>query len=119
MAALGLAAGPGCTTPDGRPPIARISLAPEAILENDNFQTAVTLDASGSADTVDDPDGTQPLFYGWRIEGDDYRLDSGSEGSAMAVLRFRGARPPTIELTVTDTDGLDAVAIARLRLTVR
>jgi hypothetical protein len=35
------------------------------------------------------------------------------------VLRFRGARPPTIELVVTDVDGLDALAVARLRLTVR
>jgi hypothetical protein len=119
MAALGLASGPGCTTPDGRPPIARISLAPEAILENDNFQTVVTLDATRSGDVIDDPEGTQPLSYAWRIEGDDYRLESGTEDSAMPVLRFRGARPATIELTVTDADGLDAIAVARLRLTVR
>jgi hypothetical protein len=119
LAAVGLVVGTGCTTPDGRPPIARISLVPDAILENDNFQTTVTLDASRSGDSVDDPGGTQPLSYAWTIIGDDYRLETGNEGSAAAVLRFRGARPPTIELVVTDVDGLDALAVARLRLTVR
>jgi hypothetical protein len=115
-----LATGPSCTTPDGRPPIARISLSPEAILENDNFQTVVTLDATTSRDSIDDPEATQPLTYRWRIEGDDYRLESGSgESSATPALRFRGSRPATIELTVTDVDGLDAIAISRLRLTVR
>lgn len=114
-----LLGGGGCTTPDGRPPIARITLSPEAILANDEFQTAVTLDATRSGDPVDDPDATRPLTYRWRIEGDEHRPETGTETSAMYVVRFRGDRPATIELTVADSDGLDAIAIARLRLTVR
>jgi len=115
-----LLGGAACTTPDGRPPLARITLSPEAILANDEFQTAVTLDGTRSADTIDDPEGKGALSYAWRIEGDEYRLDAGSSETAPTlVVRFRGDRPATIELTVADEDGLDAIAVARLRLTVR
>jgi hypothetical protein len=118
---LGLAAlagGAACTTPEGRPPIARISLSPEAILSDDQYQTPVTLDGTRSRD-VDDPDGTAPLEYRWVIEGDAFRFESGGETSAMPVVRFQGERPATIELTVVDRDGLDAFAVAHVQLTVR
>lgn len=113
------AGGAGCTTPEGRPPLARITLSPEAILANDEFQTAVTLDGTRSADSVDDPEGTGTLTYAWTIAGDDYRIEGGTETSPMLVVRFRGDRPATIQLTVADQDGLDAIAVARVRLTVR
>jgi hypothetical protein len=114
-----LAGGAACTTPEGRPPIARITLSPEAIVSDDQYQTAVTLDGTRSAD-VDDPDGTTPLQYRWRIEGDGYRVDEGSTvTSSMPVVRFQGERPATIELTVIDRDGLDAIAVAHLQLTIR
>lgn len=109
----------GCTEPEGRPPLARIELSPEAIPENDGFQTAVILDGTTSADPVDDPDGSSRLELVWEIDGDEHRFDDGDETSAMPTLRFRGDRPATIQLTVTDPDGLSATATARLQLTVR
>jgi hypothetical protein len=113
-----LAGGAACTTPEGRPPIARITLSPEAILSDDQYQTAVTLDGTRSKD-VDDPDGTAPLEYRWTIEGDAFRFESGTDTSAMPVVRFQGERPATIGLTVVDRDGLDAFAVAHVQLTVR
>jgi hypothetical protein len=119
--AVGTAAGgAACTSADGRPPLARITLEPEAILANDEFQTPVTLDGTRSADSVDDPEGTGPLTYAWTIEGDEYRLEAGSsETASTLVVRFRGDRPATVRLTVGDQDGLDAFAVARVRLTIR
>lgn len=120
LAAAGLLAAAGCAEVEGRPPLARIDLVPAAIPENDNFQTAVTLDGSRSADPVDDPGTTTRLSYRWTIEGDEARFAAGSDASDVApVVTFRGQRPATIVLTVTDRDGLDASATAYLQLTVR
>jgi hypothetical protein len=118
-AALLVWAGPGCTTPDGgRPPIARIVITPGAIVEKDTFQTAVTLDGTRSKDAVDDPEAKHPLSFSWQIDGDDVRFDTGDAHSPAPVVRFRGDRPATIELTVSDVDGLEATAVEHLRLTV-
>ena len=108
-----------CTTADGRPPLARIVLSPEAIVEDDGFQTAITLDATTSADPVDDPDGTGKLSYTWTIENDEARFEEGRPTSAKPVIRLRGDRPAAISLTVVDADGLEATATAYMRLTVR
>lgn len=110
----------GCVADEGRPPIARVVLSPEAIPENDGFQTAVTLDATSSADPVDDPDGSDRLTYAWTITGDELRFEPGSDADDPSpVVRFRGDRPATITLTVTDAGGLEASATVNLQLTVR
>jgi hypothetical protein len=116
VVAIGLV---GCTVPDGRPPLARIEITPAAIPEDDNFETVVTLDGTLSADPVDDPDGSEPLEFRWKIIGDEFELEGDSRDTDPAPeLRFRGDRPATIELTVVDADGLDASATAYVQLTV-
>lgn len=112
---------PGCLPADeGRPPLARIDIVPAAIPENDGFDTAVTLDGRASADPIDDPDGSERLDYRWEILGDEVRFEAGSdESDAAPVVRFRGDRPATVRLTVTDSDGLDATTTAYVQLTVR
>lgn len=108
-----------CAVDSGRPPLARIELRPEAIVENDGFQTAVTLDGSASADPLDDPAGAVPLDYRWEILDDEFRFEDSRATSPMPVIRLRGDRPATIRLTVTDGDGLEATAVSHLQLTVR
>lgn len=108
-----------CAGDEGHPPLARIELSPEAIVENDGFQTEVTLDATTSADPIDDPDDSEPLTYLWTIDGDEFRYERGRATSPTPVVRFRGDRPATISLTVTDADGTTATAVAHLQLTVR
>jgi len=107
-----------CTADEGYPPLARIDLSPDAIVENDGFQTAVTLDGTASADPIDHPGGTT-LDYAWQILDDEFRFEGSRDTSPMATVRFRGDRPATIVLTVTDDDGRTASAVAHLRLTVR
>jgi hypothetical protein len=119
LAALAALVAGACSAEDGHPPLARIELTPGAILENDGFQTEVTLDATTSADPIDDPAGTAPLTYAWTITGDEVRFERGRATSPAPVVRFRGDRPATIELTVTDADGATASAVAHLQLTVR
>jgi hypothetical protein len=111
----------GCVpVDDGRPPLARIDIVPAAIPENDGFETAVTLDGTMSADPIDDPDGSDRLDFRWEILGDEVRFEAGSDESDPApVVRFRGDRPATVRLTVTDGDGLDASTTAYVQLTVR
>lgn len=108
-----------CDAPIGHPPIARISLTPSAIPAHDEFQTAVTLDGAASADPVDDPAGAHPLTYQWDIIDDDTRFDTGKDTSKAPVVRFRGERPATITLTVTDENGNASSATKDLQLTVR
>jgi len=117
---LALVAGPaGCVTEEGRPPIARIELMPPSIPEHDGFATVVTLDGTTSADPVDDPEGTDRLEYRWEILGDDFDFEPGDDESDSAPqVRFRGDRPASVQLTVTDADGLDASATVYVQLTV-
>ncbi len=116
--AAALLAVAACEPDEGHPPVARASATPRAIPENDGFQTPVALDASESADPIDDPDNTEPLTYRWKISSDEYRYDSGSDSSPDPVLLFRGDRPATIELTVTDADGMSHTIHFELQLTV-
>ncbi len=109
----------GCASDAGHPPIARITLSPTAIPAHDAFQTVVTLDGTKSADPLDDPSGSHPLAFQWTIDGDDFRLDNSRATQPAPKVEFRGERPPTITLTVTDADGLDASATVYLELTVR
>lgn len=108
----------GCTFEDGHPPVPRASATPRAIPENDGFQTPVTLDGTASADPVDDPEGVRPLHYRWAISSDEFRFEQGDEADPAPVVRFRGDRPATIELTVIDADGLEATTRFELQLTV-
>jgi len=67
-AALLVAWAPGCTTVDpGYPPVARLTAMPGAVPENDGFQSPVVLDATTSADPIDDPEGQRPLRYRWEL----------------------------------------------------
>jgi len=116
---LSAAGGSACDDPGGHPPIARITISPGAIPENDGFQTAVTLDGAGSADPIDDPAGETPLRYLWQIEGDEHRFESGGDTAVKPVVRFGGDRPASIRLTVIDGDDLEASVVEHLRLTIR
>jgi hypothetical protein len=103
----------------GYPPVARIGADPRAIPESDAFRTSVTLDASGSADPIDDPERTRPLAYTWRIIGDEYRVEDGSLDAASVTVTLLGDRPATVQLTVADEDGNTATAQTQLQLTLR
>jgi hypothetical protein len=116
---LGIAGVAACDAPIGHPPIARIELAPGAIPAHDEFQTAVTLDGEKSADPIDDPAGKRPLTYQWDIADAEHRFDSGGGDSKTPVVRFRGERPATIVLTVTDEDGNSSSTTKHLDLTVK
>lgn len=94
-------------------------MTPEAIVENDGFQTIVTLDATTSADPIDDPAGEQRLTMNWTIEDDEVRFEEGRSSSSIVRLRLRGDRPATITLTVEDPDGMTGFAVTHMRLTVR
>lgn len=108
-----------CSPDIGYPPVARGSATPGVIIEADNFQTPVTLDGGRSADPIDDPGGLRPLRYQWRISGDEFRFTEGNESSMSPVIELRGERPASIELTVTDEDGLSGTVRFQLQLTVR
>jgi hypothetical protein len=116
---LGLCAIASCALDEGRPPLARIDITPPAILENDGFQTAVTLDGTASADPLDDPEGNDQLDFAWQILDDEFRFEGSRATSPAPTVRLRGDRPATIVLTVTDHDGLEATAVAHVQLTVR
>lgn len=109
-----------CTADAGHPPLARIDIAPGAIPAHDDFETVVTLDGSTSADPIDDPGGSEQLQYLWTIVGDDVEFQAGShEDQAKPKVTFRGERPATVTLTVTDPDGQEASATSYVQLTVR
>jgi hypothetical protein len=115
-----LASVPACgNTSDGYPPVARIGAAPRAIPEADAFHTPVVLDASASADPIDDPEGTHRLSFRWTIIGDEYRIQDGTLNDAKLTVTLVGDRPATVQLTVTDEDGLSSTAQEQLQLTVR
>ena len=108
-----------CDLDGGHAPVARASAIPDTIPEHDGYQTAVNLDASASADPIDDPDGQRALSYRWRIIGDDHRFDTGDEHTIMPIVSFRGDLPATVELTVSDEDGDSHTVNFEMRLTVR
>jgi hypothetical protein len=116
LAAVGVAS---CTLDGGRPPLARIQITPPAIVENDGFQTLVTLDGTASADPLDDPDGASRLTFFWEILDDEHRFEGSRASSPTPTIRLRGDRPATVVLTVTDGDGQEATAVDNVQLTVR
>ena len=105
-------------TNDGYPPVARIGATPRAIPDGDAFHTPVTLDASASADPIDDPAGSRRLTFRWNIIGDEYRIQDGALDEAKLTVTLAGDRPGTVQLTVTDEDGLSSTAQEQLQLTV-
>jgi hypothetical protein len=116
---LGVVALLGCAGEPGHAPIARPTATPRAIPEGDSYQTDVVLDGSQSADPIDDPVGDRSLSYRWEIVGDDARVMSGRLDEAKVTVRFFGAHPATLLLTVTDEDGQSATARLQMQLTVR
>lgn len=108
----------GCTTDEGRPPVARIVASPRAIPEHDGFQTDVVLSGTTSADPIDDPEGTRPLDFVWQITGDEARYQDGTPTSPTITVRLLGDRPATVRLTVTDEDAQSATATLQLQLTI-
>jgi hypothetical protein len=108
-----------CATDEGHPPVARIVATPSRIVENDGFQTPVTLDGTTSDDPLDDPDGTRPLAYRWEIEGDEVRVEPGeSLQDPIVTVTLLGARPATVRLTVSDEEGLEGSARLQIQLTL-
>ncbi len=85
-----------CTNEVGHAPVARIDITPP----------------------IDDPDGGLPLTYTWEIGGDEARIQQGTATSSRLTVRFLGARPATIRLTVTDQTGLSGTARVQLQLTI-
>lgn len=118
VALVALLVVPGCAVDEGHPPIARVTAEPPVIRENDGFQTQVLLDASASADPIDDPEGARPLDYEWAIINDEFRFADGDEMSEAPTVELRGDRPATIELTVTDEDGMSSTVALQMTLTV-
>ena len=117
--AYGLLGATACTAAEGHPPVARIEVSPPGVLEDDGFQTVLTLDARASSDAIDDPEGLTRLAYTWHISGDEVRLDEGTLSSPSLSVRLRGNRPATVTLTVADEDGLENTASLQILLTVR
>ncbi|HJZ83811.1 MAG TPA: hypothetical protein VKN99_01520 [Polyangia bacterium] len=96
--------GAACAEEVGRPPVARIVATPSYIPKNDNFQTPVDLDGTGSSDEVDDPQGTHPLQYRWSFSPSEYRVQEGDLGAPRMRVLLPGQGPVTVQLTVTDGD---------------
>jgi hypothetical protein len=76
---------------------------PTYIAQNDNFQTAIALDGTASADEVDDPTATRPLTYSWNVGGD-FKIQDGDLGAAKVTILLKGDRPVPVTLSVTDAD---------------
>jgi len=106
----------GCQQELGRPPVPRFTIAPEWVPEGDAYETPVVLDASASADELDDPEA--PLDVTWRFDDEDVRFVDGGAHDEVLVLTSSGARPVTITLTVTDSEGLSGSLSRRLGITV-
>lgn len=113
---LGLAALAGCQQELGRPPVPRFTIDPEWIAEGDAHETRVALDATASADELDDPDA--PLDVAWTFDDDGVRFEEGHADDAAVVVTAEGERPVTITLTVTDGEGLAGRLSRRLGIVV-
>lgn len=107
----------GCQQELGRPPVPRFTLDPEWIEQGDDFRTPVVLDATASADELDDP--RAPLDVTWSFDDERVRFaDGDDEHGATVTVTAAGERPLTIVLTVTDPDGLASSLSHRLGITV-
>jgi hypothetical protein len=113
LAVLALAA---CQQELGRPPVPRFEIDPAYVPLDDDFRTEVTLDASASADELDDP--TSPLGYEWGFDEDRIRIVRGDEAEAIVAITAPGDRPVTISLTVEDEDGQRSTLEQRLGVSV-
>jgi len=87
---------PVCTS-SNQPPIAAFKVSPQ----QGQPPLTVTLDAGDSSD----PDGTI-VTYDWSVNGQPTSPDSGVTNSNIREMTFNTAGTYTIELTVTDNDGL-------------
>ena len=85
-------------------PVAQIVSSHSSVPENDGNQTVVRLDGSGSSD----PDG-ETLTYNWSVPGGTF-VNGTTATDAIIQVTFPGASPYTVELTVTDENGLTGSA---------
>lgn len=105
-----------CQQELGRPPVPRFEIDPAYVPQGDDFHTEVSLDASASADELDDPDS--PLGYEWSFDEDRVRIVRGNENAVIIAITVPGDRPVTISLTVEDPDGQRSTLEQRLGVTV-
>lgn len=105
-----------CSSIGPRPPVPRFTVDPEFIPEGDAHETPVTLDATESADDLEDP--SVPLDFAWRVDDPSRRVVDGGLDEPIVVLTFSGEHVVTVTLTVTDPDGLSASVSDRVGLTV-
>ncbi len=87
---------------------------PPAVLEHDEFQTAVTLDGRASA-ALDDPEAQ--LTFAWQLLDDEARTTDTLDAPKL-VVHFRGIHPPRIRLEVTDAIGHRGEVERAVELTV-
>lgn len=107
---------PGCQQELGRPPVPRFTVQPAWIAAGDDHETEVVLDATRSADELDDP--SVALDVTWSFDDTDVRFVEGGAHDAVVVLTASGERPVTISLTVTDPEGLSSSLSQRLGVVV-
>ncbi|MBI2895035.1 MAG: hypothetical protein HYY06_15880 [Deltaproteobacteria bacterium] len=105
-----------CQQELGRPPVPRFEIEPAYVPLDDDFRTEVTLDASASADELDDP--ASPLGYAWAFDDDRIRVVRGDPADPTIAITAPGDRPVTIALTVEDTDGQRSTLEQRLGVSV-
>ena len=69
-----------------------------------------------SADDLGDPDA--PLDFGWEIDDPAHRIVRGALDEPLVVLTLAGTRVVTVQLTVTNLDGLSASLSGTVGLTI-
>jgi hypothetical protein len=100
-----------CGSGGGHPPTARLTVAPAYVPFGDAYSTDVTLDASASADAIDDPAGVQPLSFSWTVE-DGMATITPNPRAPRVTVRVAGTHPVAVHIEVTDVSGEHGAASA-------
>ena len=111
-------AAPGCAASGGHTPTARIAADPLFIPLHDGGKTDVRLGGAASDDALDDPAGSRPLRFHWDIDDPEARITSGALDATRLTVRFAGARPTAVRLTVTDDTGDSGAALVEIGITL-
>ena len=80
-------------------PVATLTTSHQSVPANDNNQTIVTLDASGSTDADGDP-----LTFSWSVPGGEFENGTSSTDVIIEVS-FPAVAPYTVTVTVSDGQG--------------